>query len=214
LSPPGRPVTLGRMWSNWPDGEPDDDALRRMRAPENELPVALPQNVLLGRTDDVVVALLGMHVFSTGLAFDLAVRVRPGSLSGTELHEVLWQPGPGAPPLLLGLELADGTRVDDVGEPGRGGDVVFIQGSGSGSEYSVDHSWWLSPLPPAGPLAVVVWCPVLGLPETSTVLDGAAIRAAADGAVELWPWEPPRRRGPERPPSPPDIPDDSWFARR
>ncbi|MEX5719374.1 hypothetical protein [Geodermatophilus maliterrae] len=185
-----------------------------MRAPENELPVALPQNVLVARTDDAVVALLGMHVCSTGLAFDLSVRVRPGSPSGTELHDVLWRHGPGAPPLLLGLELADGTRVDDVGEPEWGGDVVFTQTSGSGSEYSVDHSWWLSPVPPAGPLTVVVWCPELGLPETSTVLDGTAIRVAADRVVALWPWEPPRRRGPDQPPSPPEIPEDSWFARR
>ncbi len=203
------------MWSSdWPDGEPDDDTLRRTRAPENELPVALPQNVLLARTDDAVVALLGMQAYSTGLAFDLNVRVRPGSLPGTELHDVLWRPSPGAPPLLLGLELADGTRVDNVGEPRWDSDVVFTQGSGSGSEYSVDHSWWLSPLPPAGPLTVVVRCPDLGLPESATVLDGAAIRAAADRVVALWPWEPPRRRGPDRLPPPPEIPDDSWFARR
>jgi hypothetical protein len=202
------------MWSgNWPDGELDDDALRRTRTPENELPVALSENVLLARTDDAVVALRGMHVYSTGLAFDLSVRVRPGSLSGIELHDVLWRPGPGAPPLLLGLELADGTRVDNVGEPGWGGDVVFTQGGGTGSEYSVDHSWWLSPLPPAGPLTVVVRCPDLGLTETSTVLDGTAIRAAADRVVALWPWEPPRRR-PDQPPSPQEIPEDSWFARR
>ncbi|MGY1777364.1 hypothetical protein ACI8AV_15995 [Geodermatophilus sp. SYSU D00804] len=195
-----------------PDDGPDDDALRRTGAPQNELPVALPQNVLLARTDDAVVALLGMQVYSTGLAFDLGVRIRPGSLSGAELHEVLWRPG--VPPLLLGLELADGTRVDNVGEPGQGGDVVLTQGSGSGSENSVDHSWWLSPPPPAGPLTVVVRCPELGVPETSTVLDGTAIREAADRAVTLWPWEPPRRRGPDLPPSPPEIPEDSWFARR
>jgi hypothetical protein len=201
------------MWDSWPE-DPDDATLRRMRAPENELPVALPRNVLLARTDDAVVALLGMHVHSTGLAFDLAVRVRPGSLSGVELHDVLWRPGPGAPPLLLGLELADGTRVDNVGEPRWDGDVVFTQGSGSGSEHSVDHSWWLSPLPPAGPLTVVVWCPELGLPETTVVLDGAEIRAAAEGVVELWPWEPPRRRGPDRPRPAPEIPEGSWFARR
>jgi hypothetical protein len=195
--------------SDWPD---DDDTLRRESAPQNELPVALPQNVVLTRTDDAVVALLGMQVYSTGVAFDLGVRVRPGSLSGAELHDVLWRPG--TPPLLVGLELADGTRVDNVDEPRPGGDVVFRQGGGSGSENSVDHSWWLSPVPPAGPLTVVVRCPALGLPETSTVLDGTAIREAADRVVTLWPWEPPRRRGPDLPASPPEIPEDSWFAPR
>lgn len=204
------------MWgTGWSDEEPDDAALRRRSEPQNELPVALPQNVLLARTDDTVVALLGMHVYSTGLAFDLAVRVRPGSLSGTELHDVLWRESPGAPPLLLGLELADGTRVHNAAaDSGWGGDVVFTQRGGTGSEHSVDHAWWLSPLPPAGPLTVVVWCPELGLPETSSVLDGTAIRAAADGVVELWPWEPPRRPDPDRPRAPLEIPDDSWFAER
>ena len=51
------------MWSStWPHGEPDDDFSRRMSAPENEVPVALPQNVLLARTDGVAVALLGLQV--------------------------------------------------------------------------------------------------------------------------------------------------------
>ncbi len=204
------------MWDSggWADDEPDDETSRRMSEPQNELPVPLPENVLLSRTDDAVVALVGMRVYSTGLAFDLAVRVRPGSLSGIELHDVLWRHSPGAPPLLLGLELADGTRVHDVGESARSGDVVLSQRGGTGSEHSVDHSWWLSPLPPAGPLTVVVRVPDLGLPETATVLDGTAIRAAADRVVILWPWEPRRQRAARRLPPPPEIPDDSWFARR
>jgi hypothetical protein len=201
------------MWSSWPHGEPDDHFYRRMSAPENEVPVALPQNVLLARTEDVAVALLGLQVYSTGLAFDLAVRVRPVKLPMADLHQALWRHGPGAPSLLVGLELADGTRVDNVTGPGSAGDVVFTQGSGSGNEYSVDQTWWLSPLPPEGPLTVVVRCPELGLAETSAVLDGTAIRAAADRVVELWPWERPPDHGRDEPP-PPDLPDDSWFARR
>jgi len=38
------------------------------------LPVALPQNLLLARTDDVAVALIGLQVYTTGMAFELTVR--------------------------------------------------------------------------------------------------------------------------------------------
>jgi hypothetical protein len=71
---------------------------------------------------------------------------------------------------------------------------------------------WLSPLPPAGPLRVVVRCDLLRLPETVTELDGTAIRAAAAEVVTLWPWVSPREAEPQLTPPPPDVPADSWFA--
>ena len=90
------------------------------------------------------------------------------------------------------------------GGPGTGG--------GSGGEASVEQSWWLNPLPPEGPLRIVVRCPELGIDERSIVLDGAAIQAAARAVVVLWPWAPPPESGPFEPPAPPDVPGDSWFA--
>ena len=58
---------------------------------------------------------------------------------------------------------------------------------------------------------MVVRCDLLGLPETATDLDGAAVRAAAEDVVVLWPWVPPSALGPPEPPAP-DVPADSWFA--
>ncbi len=60
-------------------------------------------------------------------------------------------------------------------------------------------------------MTVVVRCPELGTEETSTVLDAAAVRAAAADVVELWPWTPPS--DPAAEPPPPDLPPGSWFAR-
>ena len=60
------------MWSTGmgQDG-PDDDFLRRVTAPENEIPVGLPTSVVLARTDDAAVALFGLQVYTTGVAFTL-----------------------------------------------------------------------------------------------------------------------------------------------
>ena len=197
------------------DDGPDEDLLRRMNPPENEIPVALPANVLLSRTEDVAVALVGLQVYTTGVAFTLIVRARPSSeLTGArDLNELIWQHGPAAGRFLLGIELADGRRASGMrmGEPGTG--LVFHSGGGSGDRASVEQTWWLSPLPPDGPVLFVVRCDDLGIGETVTELDGSAIRRAADDVVTLWPWEPPpQHRGPE-PPRPPDVPADSWFAR-
>ena len=202
------------MGSNWPYGEPDDDLHRRIEPPENELPVSLPQNLLLVRTDDVAVALLGLQVSSTGVAFELNVRVRPSARAGLghRLQELVWDRGRGGAAFLFGVELADGRRGSSV--PGRSSEgVVFSSRGGSGGDSSIRQRWWLSPLPPDGPLTVVVRCPELGLAETAVELDGTALRRAAEQVVELWPWSRQDLTPPE-PPPPPDLPDDSWFARR
>ena len=76
----------------------------------------------------------------------------------------------------------------------------------------MDQEWWLSPLPPVGPLRVVVRCAELGLEDAVVELDGAALRGAGESATVLWPYEPPGQ--PESgPPLPPDLPAGSWFAR-
>jgi len=202
------------MWSTGmgQDG-PDDDFLRRVTAPENEIPVGLPTSVVLARTDDAAVALFGLQVYTTGVAFTLVIRVRPSSQLGTgrALNELVWGRGPGPGRFLLGIELSDGRRASGLPTPDRDSDLVFHSGSGSGGEASVEQTWWLSPLPPDGPLRLVVRCPELGIGETVTELDGSAMRRAADGVVTLWPWErPPEDRHVE--PPPPDVPPDSWFA--
>jgi hypothetical protein len=203
----------------WPHADAEES--RRFGAPENEVPATLPVSALLARTDDAAVTMTGVQVFSTGMGFTLTLRCRPEALPDdeTDLHELLWQGRRGrATALMVGVELADGRRAANL--PGRdpfaaAGDpeaVVFTQGSGSGHQLTVEQEWWLSPLPPAGPLRLVVRCDVLGLPETVTELDGAAIRAAAEDVVVLWPWVPRHVLEPPEPPAP-DLPADSWFAR-
>jgi len=198
------------------NGAPDPEFYRRLNAPENELPVTLPRNLVLARTDDVAVALTGLQVFTTGVSFQLSARARSGSAFpdlDRGLGDIFWEHRPGSPRFLLGVEFSDGRRASSLPFPGATGEIVFHQSGGGGGETAVDQSWWLSPLPPDGPLRVVARCPDIGLAETTVELDGTAIRRAGEGATVLWPWEPPRDRGPEPPPPPADLPAGSWFAR-
>jgi hypothetical protein len=209
------------MWASYgsSDDGPDEDFFRRMSAPENEIPVSVAVNTVLARTDDVAIALQRMSVYTTGVSFDLVVRLRPGGAlsAGRDLNELFWRHGPGSGDggFLLGVEFVDGRRASNLagrGGPTPGDEIVFTQGGGSGGMASVEQSWWLHPLPPDGPLRFVVRCAALGLDERSVVLDGAAIQAAARDVVVLWPWAPPPESRPLEPPMPPDLPDDSWFA--
>src|SRR5690242_20263293 len=145
-----------------PGGGPDPEWFRRMSPPENEVPVSLPADRILARTDDVAVALHGLAVYTTGLVFHLAVRVRPAATKRVGLDRVLWVHFPAVregEPFLVGVELADGRRATSLQHPDPRSDVVFTNwGSSSSGPGGADQTWWLSPLPPEGPLRVVVRC--------------------------------------------------------
>jgi hypothetical protein len=206
------------MWSTGLSHEPPDpEFLRRMNPPENEIPVAVPVDTVLARTGGAVIALIAVRAYTTGVAFDLAVRVRAWPDSTRHgLSELVFDHDRTGGRLLLGVELSDGSRASNLEFRGPQPDstgIVFQPSGGSGGHLSVDQSWWLSPLPPEGPLRFVVSCAGLGIEETTTELDGTALHRAADRVVTLWPWTSPDLG--ERLQAPPeDLPDDSWFAGR
>ncbi|GAA0560930.1 hypothetical protein GCM10010172_50170 [Paractinoplanes ferrugineus] len=192
---------------------------RRTSAPDNELPGAAGVLLLLGHTDDAAVAVTQVEGFSTGWRFTLAVRLRRPR-PGPHLHMLLSRRAhlgleiPVQDRLLLGLEYPDGRRAstlrdEPMGRPDDGAELVFRQQSGSGDDRSHDQSYWVSPLPPPGPVTFVLAWPSAGLPETRTGVDGAAIRAAAGQARELWAPQPPEEH--LEPPAP-ARPADGWFA--
>jgi hypothetical protein len=195
--------------------QPDADLLRRMSPPENEIPVAVPLDVVLGRTEDAAIALTGVQVYTTGIAFVLAVRVRSWPDDDHRgLGDLVFHHGRRGEQLLIGVELADGRRASNVGGRGFRGEssgIVFHEAGGGGGQLAVDQSWWLSPLPPEGPVRFVCSCVPLHIAETSVELDGTAIARAAEEVVTLWPWVAPDM-GERPPPSRPELPDDSWFA--
>ncbi len=124
-----------------------------------------------------------------------AGKMRPGR--GTPA--CFWRHGRRREPnagLRLGVMFADGRRAAAPGARPRPGDdagagrLVLMENGGGGSARTWDGNFWVSPLPPDGPVTFVVSWPERGVAETRTELDGAAIREAAGRAVILWPEEP------------------------
>lgn len=207
---------------------PDADAMlrrqRRRSEPNNEVPAPVPFTAVLGRTDDVAVCIVGIHVFTTGLSFRLAVRLRqvpPGQehrifemVSGHRL------PGTSAEDrLLLGVEFSDGRTASNVASDDwfamdelPDDQLVLSPARGGGGGLHYDQHFWLSPLPPPGPVTIVCAWPALGLSESSAECDGQLLLDAAARALVLWP---PSSQSfePEPPPEPPVVPT-GWFSRQ
>lgn len=198
---------------------------RRMSPPEYEFPAAVGLTVLLGRTDDAAVGLTHLEAFSTGFRVTLAVRVRQprAQFARGGLHMLVSShvhPGIDVrleDRLLLGIEYPDGRRASTLTDmrmqgPGAmtdGDHLVLVQQNGGGGDHSVDQSYWVAPLPPDGPVTVVVAWPGFGIPESRTTLDGAVIRAAASHSQRLWAPQP-ATESPQ--PPPPPRPSSGWFA--
>lgn len=133
------------------------------------------------------------------------------------LHGGEWGEDGAHDQLMLGFELADGGRVSNL--TGRRPDAqavadpapLLVRRRGGGGGRAYDLGFWLSPVPPAGPLLAVCSWSATGLPETQVALDATALREAAGRVEQLWPYEP------QRPPDEPDrpvLPGSGWFSGR
>jgi hypothetical protein len=49
---------------------------RKVGAPDNELPGAIPFHAVLAKTDDLAVAVVGADAYSTGMSIKIAIRLR------------------------------------------------------------------------------------------------------------------------------------------
>lgn len=198
------------MWcAHGSDDEGPEVYARRASPPDNDVPVAVPFNVRIARTDDVALALTGSSVYSTGISFRLRAWSRR---SEAHLNDVFWRNSPAADGLLVGVELAGGRWAVNGGDSSDRG-IVFHPGGGGGGDRTCEQDCWLHPVPPPGPLAVVVRAPSLGIEETRTVVDATPLAAALAGVVELWPWTPAQPDVPDAAEPRWPVPADSWFAR-
>ncbi|WP_217185019.1 hypothetical protein [Streptomyces sp. AC495_CC817] len=175
-------------------------------APDDELPALLPVAEILARTEHVALALVGVAVHRSGVEFRLTGRLRRRGLPAREWNDLCaafvghHPHGPiddARDRLRYGVELSDGERVfadhffavpDPSQEPG--GHVLSRRGgsSGGGSRtYTSDDQLWLWPLPPAGPIDLVMQWPALGIGERRVRLDGAAMLALVDRVGSFWP---------------------------
>ncbi len=153
--------------------------------PDGELPAGSDLTGILGRDDDIAVALAGVQVFSTGFLFEVRLLQRRSSSS----RHVPPAPTP------IRVSYADGSsgeawiphgpaRSISVAAGSRGAVLVVPRGAG-GRPGDQRQELWVSPLPPPGPVEI-------SLPGVETltpgrvVLPGEALRDAASRAVPLW----------------------------
>lgn len=163
------------------------------------IPGLVPAEVLLVRTEQVAVAIGGVHAYPNGFEFTVHARLRHedepeparGGLFGRH-GRMTRTPDEG---LRLGIMYADGRRAATPGghprpDDAEAGRLVLFENGGGGSSRTWDGNFWVHPLPPDGPVTFVVSWVEHGVAEARAELDGAAIGAAARRAVTLWPEEP------------------------
>jgi len=174
-------------------------------APTNELGVSTGLRVLLVRTDDVAVSVIDAVAFKSGVQLKLvAARRRPSLADPFELHHQFahrMQAGGDLPPELLrfGVEFSDGRKATSLGsgpaasfslhsdEGSEPQGPLLLPGGGGGDDARWESEFWLWPLPPPGPLAVVIEWPAEGIELTREEVDSAPIIEAASRSEVLWP---------------------------
>jgi hypothetical protein len=182
--------------------------LRWLAPPDNEVGVGLAgvQGVL-AETDASAVVLTHCVAYTNGFALGIGIRhrvepERPRSANPQAMRI------PHEPPemsLTLTIRFADGRESQGAGGRGMpaqlrsalestdldaeppepaGPLISGIGGGGGGRRW--DQQYWVSPLPPDGPMRVSCQWPAGGIPDGQIELDGAAIRRAGEGSQKLW----------------------------
>lgn len=185
--------------------EPPEEFVRPpwLGPPDDELGVAVPLGMVVGRSEQGAVALSHAVAYRAGVSFEFLAQARGLTQSQTNrvFHEqhVFAAPDEELPDafLRLGLELADGGKVSNLArkrwpqhdaEPD--GPLWFPHGGGGGtggpSTVVMRPGWWLWPLPPAGPLRVSCEWPLVGIALSSVELDAGPLRDAAARSQPLW----------------------------
>ena len=159
--------------------------------PEAEFPGIVPIDaLLLGRTEQVAVAITGLSAFSSGFEIFVTARMRPGARGGPDAPSDL---GAARRAFRFGMQLADATKVLGHHGPRRPPpdteptEPILHPYMGGGGPHTHFSRWWAWPLPPKGPLEFVCeWAP-LGITETRARLEAELILDAAQRSIRLWP---------------------------
>jgi hypothetical protein len=176
----------------------------------NVVPGMAPVAAILARTEETVVAVIGIRAYPTGFGFTLNLRLRnlhPRERRGFwPFPEFGYHGGRTVPAdaFRLTIEFADGRSVNNLDPAPSDPEVPAFEqpmlssgpgtglvGSGSSPDrWGWDMEYRVRPLPPPGPLVFVCVWPERGIPSSRVEVDGAAVLRAADTAVRLWSDDP------------------------
>jgi hypothetical protein len=172
----GATVSAGRP-ENWDGLEP----------PPWELPGIVPLEQILTRSDDVVVSVGQIRVFSTGALVTFEIRLGKGCEDDPDYTEDLYwllttrgrPPTPGGP--TLGVRAPDGAATTATGRPRRP-NLDMRAGGSNGPIWR--FTYWLSPTPLEDTTFVGAW-PTRGIPAGAATISGEHLRTAHHGIQPL-----------------------------
>lgn len=166
-------------------------------------PASLDWRVVLIDTPDVVCYLDDVRVYPASCRFNLHALLKPSAAArAVEAFAAGGRPGPEQAAaadfdeaFLLGVEYEDGGRsavcvnINHRPQPFESEpDAPTLRLAGSSRSPGVAKAEVrLEGLPGKGSVTVHAQWTALGAPESMVELDGAALRSAAERAVELWP---------------------------
>jgi hypothetical protein len=167
----------------------DVGPLREPRPPAGDIPVAVPGDVVLVRSERLVARAGAVTVTSAGFEFTLSVTSQDGHPGGDfALHE-----GERDRRTWLEVRFADGRgcTADLNTRTWTGGTenlwLEFLYGDAIDITDGVDSRWWVSPLPPPGPVELTVHLNGRAGPVGTGSLDGQALLDAASAVETIWP---------------------------
>jgi hypothetical protein len=169
-------------------------SLRARYRPDGTLPTPLPIRLLLARTSDAAIAVVGLLAFPVGFEFLVTAQLKravPGTPASSFLGALDDEPLDDDF-LRLGLQFSTGEKVANTqpmatreGTAELPGPILKIR-AGGGGLLSRDWKYWVSPLPSPGPLTFVCEWPAFGIPESRAEIDAQLILAAAQHRIDLW----------------------------
>lgn len=165
-------------------------------APDNEVPVTVPLDVTVVRTDDLAVFVSEARVVSTGAMLGLSMR-RRGRKREPRSGWFFLDASGDERDARFGVAFADGRRTTlDAALASESPEIVLAGGGGGGGGRRWDLRLWLWPIPPEGPLTFAFRWLAEGIEETLVEVDSGPLREASARAEVLWPDdrpEPPKR---------------------
>lgn len=162
----------------------------RSAPPSGVIPVVVPGDLVLVRQPGLAVWAGAVTVFPQGFQFTLLTLFDPShaeppadfALDPYERDRRTW----------LEMRYADGRqRAADLNEntppdQPQGPHLTLQDGGGAWSEGWLRIIWWVTPLPPPGPVELAIHIGGEESPTGTGFLDGAVLADAADGAEVLW----------------------------
>lgn len=167
-------------------GRPEDPA--GQEPPAWELPGIVPIEQILSRSDDVVISVGQLRVFSTGALVTFEVRLGNGCQDDPDYTEDLhWllttrgrSPSPDRP--ALGVRSPGGTAATSATGWSPQPSLDMRAGGSSGAIWR--FTYWLSPTPLQDTTFMAAW-PNRGIPAGEATISGERLRTAHDAIQRL-----------------------------